>query len=289
LNLNKVINANGKLITGFYIALTSVSFKLFLCYPHPGSDSTSLNAFPDIACYGDDWTAMLPVTVVLGLGICTIGFYSLVAYLTYVAPRRVPVDMDFQQRYKFIWGKMRADHWWYTCVLMSYGVVLNLVSATITSGALQLYLMVVILFLYSTVGFKLSPWVFRSVDKVDTVCRFCMILVMIVGTAYAEGRIEDDVFAKTVITILFVSALMGPPCCLVYILLQGDLVKRFVRKVLVPKDSQKILEELTRIQQVFFIASAEDEDSMKRWLSSLNQFDEKEIMSAMDLITAGLC
>ena len=83
---------------------------------------------PEVEYGQDDWQRALPFAL-LALCVYSLGFMSIVAYAVVVAPRKAAEWPEFMERYRFAFGALRPDCWWWILIQLMYGLSLIVAQA----------------------------------------------------------------------------------------------------------------------------------------------------------------
>eukprot|EP00746_Dinoflagellata_sp_MGD_P029595 gnl/MRDRNA2_/MRDRNA2_170079_c0_seq1.p1 gnl/MRDRNA2_/MRDRNA2_170079_c0~~gnl/MRDRNA2_/MRDRNA2_170079_c0_seq1.p1 ORF type:complete len:475 (+),score=72.54 gnl/MRDRNA2_/MRDRNA2_170079_c0_seq1:119-1426(+) len=192
---------------------------MFHCTEHP-NHRMMVTKWPDVECFSPDWWDVIPLSIIAILLYC-VGFVSWIIYLVCVAPRRVGSDEKFCVRYQFIWDRWHPCSWWFSLVMLTFAIALNLIATFTSNGYQQACFSSVLITIYCIMVNNLKPWKFVQNTFVDASLKFCLGLLMLLGYPFITNtsqnleQIQDEF--NTAILVVVVLPVVGAVCILLQV------------------------------------------------------------------------
>jgi hypothetical protein len=183
-DMNKVINTMGLVIKGVFITIASMPLRLFVTDTMP-SGQVMVKAFPDLEVGSKPWMQAVPVAVFFFCAYC-ITFLAYVAYAVVKAPKWAGTWPEFSVRYRFAFGVLRPDRWWWCLVQMCYGfgfMIVQVVTPTVHS---RIYVMTWLVEAYAFFCFYFGPYKFKQNNAVEVSLQACMLFFLIIATSFID-------------------------------------------------------------------------------------------------------
>lgn len=179
----QVFNAQGIVIMAAYLSLSLVTTLPWQCRHNP-DDSYSVFAFPRVRCWDTadhQWMLLLSTVACL---IFTVGFLTLVTWVTIQYPSRVTKDggVGFLTAFKFLFARFKPDRYYYALIYAVRNLVIAL-TPVLCVNQVTIQVMVLV-FLITTTGMlqcRLMPWRIDSANVLDIVFSIGLSLVLLGG------------------------------------------------------------------------------------------------------------
>ena len=127
----------------------------------------------------------MPVTI--GKGIIHWG--TTVALLTYVvlrATRLAAKWKEFAVRYRFAFGSVRPNRYWWILLQLCFGFMMNFIQAVTRDAHSQLYWLISGIMAFTFVQAVSRPFKFLENNVVDLTCKTVLILFLVFATSYID-------------------------------------------------------------------------------------------------------
>jgi Ca2+-binding EF-hand superfamily protein len=177
------------------IAVIGLSLALYYRETMPNG-KIMVKAFPELEFGGDGWWAVMPLNVLTS---CLYGvtLFSYVCWIVWTAPRRSMTVPGFGARYRFCFGSVRPDRFWWIIVQLTYGTVINLAQIIFPAKNVhsQVYFLLLTLILLSILQFRTWPFKFNDNNWVDLTFKLSLVVLLIMITAWIDTSAldEDDI------------------------------------------------------------------------------------------------
>ena len=190
LNKNFVINIIGLTYLRLFITITSMAMELFFVDPMPNGKQM-VKAHPDVEFGGPTWKKVLPVQI-LSCIIHSGMTFAVIVWAVYKAPVAASTDPGFAVRFRFAFGALRTDRWWWVLVHLTFGFSMNLVQAITQNVHFQLYMSIVLLLCITFAQFLFRPFKFDENNAVDLMLKFTLLLFIMLATSYIDSTLMRD-------------------------------------------------------------------------------------------------
>jgi len=121
---------------------------------------------PEVELGSPEWLVVLPL-IILGFLLYCVSFITFVAHAVWMAPRWASHWPGFLERYRFAFGVLRLDRWWWVLFYVCYCLGLTCVQITTSSAHSRLLLLTTLILTYGCMCFYAHPWKFRKNNHVD--------------------------------------------------------------------------------------------------------------------------
>jgi len=171
-----VHNIVGLVFTKMFISLTSLSMSLFYKITMPNG-LEMVRAYPELEFSSDDWWTAAPINLVTTIlyGVTTISY---VAWVVWTAPRRAATTANFGAKYRFCFGSLRPDCWWWVLMNLIFGFSLNLLQVVLPGKNVQeqVYTTLFALIMFTSFQFYIQPLKFTANNRVDLTFKISLIV-----------------------------------------------------------------------------------------------------------------
>jgi len=210
LRVDHMINVIGLVFNGLFIVITRITLMLFLLKPMPNGKDM-VKEIPELE-YGDKkWHLVWPVGIV-AFCIYNVTFLAFVTRAVLLAPRLAAATPAFMERYRFVFGPLRPDRWWWALVKLAFGCALNITQVISRNVQLQLYLSILLFIIVCAAEFQLRPFKYRTNNFVDLFLKGGLITFLVFATAFVDVGIlsaqdvdaNHHLYAIIMMTVLLV-------------------------------------------------------------------------------------
>eukprot|EP00747_Dinoflagellata_sp_TGD_P014402 gnl/TRDRNA2_/TRDRNA2_123432_c3_seq1.p1 gnl/TRDRNA2_/TRDRNA2_123432_c3~~gnl/TRDRNA2_/TRDRNA2_123432_c3_seq1.p1 ORF type:complete len:605 (+),score=57.51 gnl/TRDRNA2_/TRDRNA2_123432_c3_seq1:2-1816(+) len=258
-----------------FISFTKLSVSLLRWTRH-GQDTYTVESFPDVLVYSDEWYQAIPVCI-LALLIYTLGFLVLVLWAAYVAPRRFAYDGEFRRGYRSLWAKFDPSAWWFCIPQLIYALMLNLVPVCTASGRLQFLNFVLTNAAYILLASQIRPWNYTLNNTIDLLSKCAVLVTAMLIAALANDPTPDE----EVMTPLILFSLIVP--LLAFVAVLGNFVHYHMVAVVLQSAKEERFAQ--RLQDVLKIVSHEQTVELKRYVRrDLHENDVEKLTRALDVL-----
>ncbi|CAK0800083.1 unnamed protein product, partial [Prorocentrum cordatum] len=209
LAFNFVHNVIGLIFTKMNISVIGLSLALFYRETMPNS-KVMVKAFPEVEFGGDVWWDVLPLNLLTTL-FYGVTLFSYVCWIVWTAPRRSMMVPGFIARYRFCFGSVRPDRFWWVIVQLTYGTVINLTQVVFPARNLrsQVYFLLLTMIFFSIIQFRAWPLKFRDCNWVDLTFKLCLVVFLIMTTAWIDTSSMDENDMKDTEVVYSVIIMVG--------------------------------------------------------------------------------
>lgn len=184
----------------FSISIFQRGTSWFQCYKHPNG-FWSLRIDPNTFCYVEDWRILAATSAVVMM-IFTLGGWAALVYSVCYARAHIS-QASFRKRWRFMFVKFRATAWWWGLVLLAQGLCLSFVVIVSGNSAVQLFLICVMLTVYSIACCVVVPWRNPGIWVLDIFIH--VSLTLLCATLFTGRRqgVDDDSVIRWMSWVVF--------------------------------------------------------------------------------------
>ncbi|CAK0903702.1 unnamed protein product [Prorocentrum cordatum] len=192
LKFNFVHNVIGLIFTKMNISVTGLTLSLFYRKTMPNA-KIMVQAFPELEFGVADWWSVLPLNVLTTL-FFGVTIFSYVCWIVWTAPRRSMTVPGFGARYRFCFGSVRPDRFWWIIVQLTYGILINLTQVVFPAKDVssQVYFLLLKLIFVSILQFRVWPFKFDDNNWVDLTFKLSLVVGLIMATAWVDNSTADE-------------------------------------------------------------------------------------------------
>merc|ERR1712048_752001 len=142
---------------------------------------------------GDEsWRSVFPIGI-FACCLYNITFIVFVAHAIWMAPRWSATWSGFVVRYRFAFGALRPDCWWWALVQLFYGFFVTAVHVSAENVFVRIYLSILILLAIMIPEYRLQPFKFRQNNCVEGVLKSSLLVFLILATSFIDHHtIKED-------------------------------------------------------------------------------------------------
>lgn len=212
--LDDMINAITWIHYVFYMVHAKCALGLVQHVRHP-CGRTTFFTYPDVIVDAQSQTfAFAWLVSAMALTVYAIGYFSRVAYVVSVAPKKFHSDPGFRRRNRCIWSAFNPTLWWFSVVHLSYCLLLNCSVLLSQSSRIQLLSASIVHAAYILVACHFPPWKFAVNHICDLICKITLF-VLVVVTSASIGVEEAELLDKKSHSNLMLGT-AGLPCLLLF-------------------------------------------------------------------------
>jgi hypothetical protein len=209
LHFDFVHNIIGLVFTKMNISVIGLSLALFYRETMPNG-KIMVKAFPELEFGGADWWAVMPLNLLTS---CFYGvtLFSYVCWIVWTAPRRSMTVPGFGARYRFCFGAVRPDRFWWIIVQLTYGTVINLTQIVFPAKNVhsQVYFLLLTLVFLSIFEFRAWPLKFNDNNWVDLTFRLSVVVFLIMATSWIDTSTMNEVEIEEAEVVYSVIIMIG--------------------------------------------------------------------------------
>ena len=182
-----MINTIALVYKGLFITIASSTLGLFITETMPNG-KLMVKIFPEIEYGSSEWWNAVPLSGA-AFCICCLSFLTFVTHAVWMAPRMAATWPGFVERYRFAFGAVRPDRWWWALVQLMYCLNLAIVQVISYSVHFRIYLMTFLLIIYVSLCSHVRPWKFLKNNFVDISLQYSLLLFLIVVTSFVQTEL----------------------------------------------------------------------------------------------------
>lgn len=184
LNLDFVLNIIGLVFGQLFVAIAGMTLKLFLVDKMPNGKPT-VKAVPELELGSVERQGVLPIGLA-SFCIYNVSYFVVVAHAVWVAPHRVTIWPGFPLRYRFAFGALRPNRWWWAIMKVFFGLCVSLPQVTSKDTHTQLYMTSIAFIIVAIVQYELQPLKFIDANRVDLSLKLAVITFLVFSTSFVE-------------------------------------------------------------------------------------------------------
>lgn len=217
---DRTLNIVGSILYAFFSAIAAMSLLLFKCQDNPNNKKTLIVDL-SIDCYEEDWESML-VVAIISLVVYCVGIGTIFVRAVIIAPMGAFRDIGFQQRYKFLFIKYRAEAYWWGIVFLLKNVLINLAFVIFSDGLGQLYFAMTMVGIYTILVVNTLPYRHRIANVAEVGASASILFVCSLMTWFAprDDVTYDDSLGLVAAIISFLPLVIGF-LSILYVVYQG--------------------------------------------------------------------
>jgi len=135
------------------------------------------------------WNNMVVIGVFAVLLYC-IGFGGVFLHTIWKAAQNFHMR-HFQQRWKFLFIKFRANVWWWSIVFIAKGLCLNVGGVFLETGLAQVFWILICCNVYFALVIVYYPWRHRAVNAVDIYAHLAIMFVCSILVWFSRDGVEN--------------------------------------------------------------------------------------------------
>lgn len=285
LNVNHVINTICIIFKSLFISLSGLTLKLFVSQQMPNG-KYMVREIPQLEYGSKEWLFVCPLAVAAFCAYCGI-FIAFVTHATVVAPKRAAMSVKFTERYRFAFGALRPDRWWWAEVHVLYSLCLVVIQVVASDVHIRIYLSIFLLMTVLVLEFQAKPFKFHVNTQVDLSMSCSLLVFLVISTTYIDTRVlnENDL-AKTRQLFAWIAVIiLCAPVAYASVTLFS-----WLRKLLFPKLGANARAMKFRISFAFRDVAMRicllSETSFLKAMTLLGESDLRQLQRAVDSIVA---
>lgn len=218
---DRVVNVYFSLVFTFFAGIVAMSLTVFQCQDNPNGKRT-LTDDPSIICGEDIWLGAM-ANAVLAVLAYVFGFGVLFMYIIFVAPSRFS-DKGFRRRWKFLFIKYRADAWWWSSIVCSKTIVMNVGFILLYRGIGQLVWLMACCGVYLGLLMYIQPWRHRKVNVLDCHSNICLMFFFAFFFWWASEGVDADEADRISTDLGILAIVVNLSCVVCFMLVLGLMI-----------------------------------------------------------------
>eukprot|EP00931_Biecheleriopsis_adriatica_P098945 TRINITY_DN7315_c0_g1_i1.p1 TRINITY_DN7315_c0_g1~~TRINITY_DN7315_c0_g1_i1.p1 ORF type:complete len:1557 (-),score=234.42 TRINITY_DN7315_c0_g1_i1:112-4782(-) len=183
---NKVINAQGMLLTASYIALTFLGAQPFQCVANPDGTS-SLLSYRAVTCWNEEHLVMLVLSIPALLLVLAFLALQIMVTMQYKANLMHAHGVDTVKRYSFLFQRFTPDLYYFALIASFRNLSVGLLPAvTVSSTELQFICLTLAVGGYTILQAKLWPWRTELANMLDASLNLLLLLLLVIGSMMVD-------------------------------------------------------------------------------------------------------
>lgn len=210
LDVNKLYNLNGMLLSVFYITLTLGVLLPFQCQSNPDG-SRSMLSEPALMCFKTPKHVTITILAAFGIFFYPVSIYAWIVWVTIRFPSLIASGKGIQMvvRYKFLFNRYKPEVYYYGVLSLTRGMIVALLPVVVVGvPSLQVVLMGAVFLYGALVQTRLWPWRTYIANICDLAISSFLVLIMLAAgpLMLVSGRVlnfdEEKNQAEKVMSIL---------------------------------------------------------------------------------------
>eukprot|EP00930_Biecheleria_cincta_P092607 TRINITY_DN8259_c0_g2_i2.p1 TRINITY_DN8259_c0_g2~~TRINITY_DN8259_c0_g2_i2.p1 ORF type:complete len:1211 (+),score=137.59 TRINITY_DN8259_c0_g2_i2:532-3633(+) len=281
LQLDFVMNIIGMWYTKLFISISRMTMELFFTERMPNG-KLMVKAVPDLEFDSPKWREVVPLSVAACALYCGTTLV-VTACAVYQAPFWAATCPHFTARYRFAFGALRPDRWWWVLVQVFFGFLTNLVLAISSNAHASLYLSVFVLVIFTGLEYIVLPFKYPENNFADLCLKSALVIFLILSTSFIDHSVlskeYEDEQNKFFGHLLFAIILLAVACIALSILYWS-------LTLLCPERSETASNAriLWRFRDVMLAQLMMPEHEALQKMSQLSQYDILKLESATQTV-----
>jgi len=210
MNTDFVWNCIGLVYKTVFISISSITLEMFI-YEKMPNGKLMVNRFPELEIESELWYQAFPLSLLAFLAYC-VTFVAVIARAVWIAPAAASTWPGFSARYRFAFGALRPDRWWWILGTILYSFAMVLVQVLSSGVYERLYLSTFVLITVLVLQFECNPFKFNVANNADLVLKSALLIFLIVATSFLDSDnlaspSEKEIFAKFGISVIVLAML----------------------------------------------------------------------------------
>eukprot|EP00929_Paragymnodinium_shiwhaense_P113110 TRINITY_DN81374_c0_g1_i1.p1 TRINITY_DN81374_c0_g1~~TRINITY_DN81374_c0_g1_i1.p1 ORF type:complete len:1400 (-),score=286.43 TRINITY_DN81374_c0_g1_i1:15-4214(-) len=187
--LDHAINTLALVYKGVFVTICSMALAIFVPDIMPGGVAM-VKLLPGLVMDSAEWLQAVPLAL-CGFCLYCVTFVAWTAQAVWMAPKWVAKWSGFSARYRFAFGALRPDRWWWVLVRISYSLGLTVCQIWSRTVHLRIYSVTFLLLIYAVMCFHLQPFKFRKNNLVDLGLQGSLLFFLLIATSFIDtSRID---------------------------------------------------------------------------------------------------
>jgi len=200
-----MVSFYGASYSSLFLTISSLTFSLFACYPHPNGKS-SLRSAPAVLCNTDQWRSMVGAGVAGILVYCVFAL-SLMAFLIWAA-RKHYGSITFRLATKFLFVRFRIGCAYWSVLLLIKALAISLTTVLWSDPTSQLMWMDGVVLIYVPMVTSVMPWRSRWLTYADVVSNVALVFAFALGGFFSSSLpTDEEVISRWLIAVTVLTAL----------------------------------------------------------------------------------
>eukprot|EP00929_Paragymnodinium_shiwhaense_P068154 TRINITY_DN3424_c0_g1_i4.p1 TRINITY_DN3424_c0_g1~~TRINITY_DN3424_c0_g1_i4.p1 ORF type:complete len:1379 (-),score=296.37 TRINITY_DN3424_c0_g1_i4:391-4527(-) len=193
--VDHAINTIALIYKGLFITIISMALQIFVPDVMPGGVEM-VKMMPGLEIGSDTWNQGVPIALLSFVLYC-VSFAAFVAHAVYVAPRWIATWPNFIRRYRFAFGALRPDRWWWCMVRIGYSLGLTVLQIVSRTVHMRIYLVTFLILSYTTMCYHYRPFKFEKCNQVDVVLQGSLVFFLFVAMSFIDNALIDPADLET--------------------------------------------------------------------------------------------
>eukprot|EP00929_Paragymnodinium_shiwhaense_P074708 TRINITY_DN38239_c0_g2_i1.p1 TRINITY_DN38239_c0_g2~~TRINITY_DN38239_c0_g2_i1.p1 ORF type:complete len:1351 (-),score=280.55 TRINITY_DN38239_c0_g2_i1:300-4352(-) len=187
--LDHAINTTALIFKGLFITIISMCLQIFVPDVMPGGN-VMVKMMPGLEFGSDDWTSGIAIGIISFIVWC-VSFMAFIAHAVWFAPRWIATWPNFIVRYRFAFGALRPDRWWWCLFRIGYSLGLTLLQIVSRTVHTRIYLVTFLILGYTTLCYHFRPFKFEKNNSVELGLQGSLLFFLLIATSFIDSDLID--------------------------------------------------------------------------------------------------
>eukprot|EP00929_Paragymnodinium_shiwhaense_P068156 TRINITY_DN3424_c0_g2_i2.p1 TRINITY_DN3424_c0_g2~~TRINITY_DN3424_c0_g2_i2.p1 ORF type:complete len:1292 (-),score=219.66 TRINITY_DN3424_c0_g2_i2:432-4307(-) len=184
LPFDHAVNTIALIYKGLFITIISMALQIFVPDVMPGGKEM-VKMMPGLEIGSDTWNQGVPIAILSFILYC-VSFAVFVGHAVWVAPRWIATWPHFIRRYRFAFGALRPDRWWWCIARIAYALFLTILQIVSRTVHLRIYLVTLLIIVYTVLVYHYRPFRFEKCNQVDAVLQGSLVFALITAMSFID-------------------------------------------------------------------------------------------------------